>query len=415
MRKIVLILAFVLIASGTALAQVEQPLMVEQPLETVTISLDRTEYRGGDIIKIEGKAPPGRPVYIEIASDARVQVQRLDSRRDPDTGRIPWVFYRSRDIPALYHILMPEAVKAGYEKEKAKGRDWSVSRTLRETGAGVAFITPPKGEIQRWQASVMATITGSKGERLEPMAAGENRRKTMPLIKTRFRHIDVVFSPTIQIKEDGTFTAQFKLPYNAPSGTYTVIAIVDEDTKTAPVVFERDLAFGQLYFPRAGQTLNAIGPFLLAVVVCTFGVTMGAGGGFILNPLLIFIYGIPHAIVAGSVLPSVLFSQGTGIANYTKIKFINWKLGVGIGLAMLAGGFIGPLLTMFITLDQYRFMFGWILLILAGIMVWQTTPGFLERNKRENAILKEFKKRAEEARAARLSAIEEAKKTTEKK
>jgi hypothetical protein len=34
-------------------------------------------------------------------------------------------------------------------------------------------------------------------------------------------------------------------------------------------------------------------------------------------------------------------------------------------------------------------------------MAWQTTPGYLEKNKKEQAILKEFKKRAEEAAKAK--------------
>jgi uncharacterized membrane protein YfcA len=49
-----------------------------------------------------------------------------------------------------------------------------------------------------------------------------------------------------------------------------------------------------------------------------------------------------------------------------------------------------------ITLDQYKFVFGWILIILAGLMLWQTTPGYLDKNKKEQAILKEFRRRAEE-------------------
>ena len=105
-------------------------------------------------------------------------------------------------------------------------------------------------------------------------------------------------------------------------------------------------------------------------------------------------------MVAGTVTPTVLFSQGSGILNYSKIKFINWKLGCGIGIAMLLGGFIGPKLTEMITLDQFKFAFGWILLVLAALMLYQTTPGYLAKNKREQAILKEFKKRAEESAKA---------------
>lgn len=391
MKKYFIVFIFIIISSGIAFA--------EQPSDQVVLSLDKTEYKGGEIIKIKGLVPPGRPVYIEIASEKKVQVARLDSKRDPETGKIPYIFYLSKDIPALYMILMPKEVEEAYKIEKAKAKDWSVSRMLTTTGADVVYITPGKARVDRWQASIMATILGSRGEKLEDMDEKGNRRQSMPLMKTRFRWPEKMFSPTIKINEDGTFEAEYRLPENAPSGTYTVIAAVDKDLRSAPVTFKHDLPFGKLYFSRAGQSLNVLGPFLLAVVICTFGVTMGAGGGFILNPLLIFIYGIPHAVVAGSVLPSVLFSQATGIYNYSKIKFINWKLGVGVGLAMLVGGFIGPKLTEMITLEQYKFLFGWVLLILAGIMLWQTTPGYIARNKKEQAILKEFKKRAEEAAA----------------
>jgi uncharacterized membrane protein YfcA len=135
---------------------------------------------------------------------------------------------------------------------------------------------------------------------------------------------------------------------------------------------------------------------LLSLAISIFGVLMGAGGGFILNPLLVSIWPLPHTVVAGTVMPTVLFSQGSGIYNYSKIKFISWKLGITIGLGMLLGGFIGPKLTELITLDQYKFVFGWILIILAGLMLWQTTPGYLDKNKKEQAILKEFRRRAEE-------------------
>lgn len=391
MKRYFIVFIFIIVSSSIAFA--------EQPSDQVVLSLDKAEYRGGEIIKIRGSAPPGKPVYIEIASEKKVQVARLDSKRDPDTGKIPYIFYLSKDIPALYMILMPKEVEEAYKIEKAKDKDWSVSRMLTTTGADVVYITPGKAKVDRWQASIMATILGSRGKKLEDMDEKGNRRQSMPLMKTRFRWPEKMFSPTIKINEDGTFEAEYKLPENAPSGSYTVIAAVDKDLKSTPITFKHDLPFGKLYFSRAGQSLNVLGPFLLAVVICTFGVTMGAGGGFILNPLLIFIYGIPHAVVAGSVLPSVLFSQATGIYNYSKIKFISWKLGIGVGLAMLIGGFIGPKLTEMITLEQYKFLFGWVLLILAAIMLWQTTPGYIARNKKEQAILKEFKKRAEEAAA----------------
>ncbi|MBA4393384.1 MAG: permease, partial [Desulfobacca sp.] len=53
-------------------------------------------------------------------------------------------------------------------------------------------------------------------------------------------------------------------------------------------------------------------------------------------------------------------------------------------------------LTELLTLDQYKFIFGWILLVLAALLFWQTTKDYMNKNKKEQAILKEFKKRAEE-------------------
>jgi uncharacterized membrane protein YfcA len=127
---------------------------------------------------------------------------------------------------------------------------------------------------------------------------------------------------------------------------------------------------------------------------------MGAGGGFIINPIMLMMFPIPHNVVAGTVTPTVLFSQASGVVNYTKIKFISWKVGVTLGVAMLAGGFIGPILTQMVTVDQFKSVFGYILFFLAALMFWQTTPGYISKNKKEQAILKEYQKRAQEAVAA---------------
>jgi uncharacterized membrane protein YfcA len=110
---------------------------------------------------------------------------------------------------------------------------------------------------------------------------------------------------------------------------------------------------------------------------------------------------LPHNVVAGTVTPTVLFSQGSGVFNYSKIKFISWKGGVIMGMAMLAGAFIGPSLTQLISLDEFKAVFGYILFFLAALMFWQTTPGYIAKNKKEQAILKEFQKRAEEATKAK--------------
>ena len=402
MRKKVVLLVAVLVLGLPALFFASGPVSAGQA--RITVSLDKEVYTGSQTVTIKGTAPKGKPVYIEIASENKVKVSRLDTKTDPKTGKKPYIFYTTKDIPAAYTMLLPTSDAMEFQAQQKLDKKWSVGAMLKNCGAVCAYLIPAKADVQRYQASILATIMGSKGNVLPAMDGADSKKATMPLLKTRYRWPERIFSPTVNVNPDGTFSATYKLPESAPNGAYTVTAAVDKDTVSAPVTFTHNLSFGRFYFSTAGQSMGIIGPFLLSLVVCTFGVLIGAGGGFILTPLLLFIYGLPHTVVAGSVLPSVLFSQGTGIYNYSKIKFINWKLGISVGLAMLVGGFIGPKLTEIITLSQFKFLFGWVLIILAAIMYWQTTPGRVANNKKEQAILKEYKKRAQADAAAKTVA-----------
>lgn len=363
---------------------------------SIEIKVDKTQLSGGGKITITGKAPAGKDVYIEVWSEKTVRAARLDTDPDPKTGKRPYIFYMTDEMPAFYRLIVPEKYKSVLENAKKEGGKWSVSKVIKDTGAEAVYGYPAKIKIDRYQTTLWASIIGSRGELLPPMDEKENKKRSMQLLKARFRSVGNIFSSNLKIEQDGSFKAELTLPDNTAPGKYFVVAKVDKDIKSAPVVIENTVSFPQVYLPNAGRTINIFLPFLLALAITTFGVLMGAGGGFILNPLLIQIWHLPHTVVAGTVMPTVLFSQVSGIYNYSKIKFINWKLGITLGLAMAVGGFIGPKLTELITLEQYKFLFGWVLIILSALMFWQTTPRYLEKNKKEQAILKEFRKRAEE-------------------
>ncbi len=366
--------------------------------EGITAQLDKTSLNNGGKIIITGKAPEGKPVYIEVWSEENVRASRFDSEPDTETGKRPYVFYLTEAMPAYYKLFVPKDFKETLDAEKKEGRKWSVSKLLNNTGAAAIYSAPANIKIDRYQTSLFASIIGSRGELLPQMDAGENKRRSMQLVKARFRDLPKVFSADVDINADGTFKAEINIREGLTPGKYNMVAAVDKDIKTQPLTFTNNISFPTMYLSNAGTSVNIFLPFLLTLAVTTFGVLMGAGGGFILNPLLVSFWPFPHTVVAGTVMPTVLFSQASGIYNYSKIKFINVKLGVTIGLAMVIGGFIGPKLTELITLDQYKFVFGWILIILAGLMFWQTTPGYLAKNKKEQAILNEFKKKAEQAK-----------------
>lgn len=368
----------------------------------LTLQIDKTSLNNGGAIKVTGKAPAGKPVYLEVwAADKAVRANFFDSKKDAKTGQIPYVFYLTYDMPAYYKIFVPVEQKDKIAELKKAGKKWKYSEAIKELGAEAAYSVPAKMQIDRYKASIMASIIGSRGDLLEPMDDKENKKRSMQLVKERFKELDKVLSPDVVINPDGTFSAEINIREGLAPGKYNIVAVCDKNMKSAPAVFENSISFPLVYLGTAGTSQNILWPFLLCLVISIFGVLMGAGGGFILNPILVSLFPLPHTIVAGTVMPTVLFSQGSGIYNYSKIKFINWKLGCSIGCAMLVGGFIGPKLTELITLDQFKFAFGWILMVLAALMYWQTTPGYLAKNKKEQAILKEFKKRAEQAAMAK--------------
>lgn len=367
-------------------------------LPTPTIQVDKTLLNNGGTITVTGTVPPNNPVYLEIYADQRIRVSRFDADVDKETGKRPYILYMTHDMPAYYKICIPQGKKDDLEKITKRGKNWSYAAALKDLGADLAYDVPARIKIDSYQASLIGSVLGKRGELLSPMDDKENEKRSMQLVKARFRSPDKVFAPIVDVDPTGRYKAVVMIPKNSPSGSYTIVAALDKNSKSQPVTIQNSIRFPTVYLKNAGTSLNIFLPFFLALCITIFGVLMGAGGGFILNPLLVSIWPLPHTVVAGTVMPTVLFSQASGIYNYSKIKFINWKLGISIGVAMVAGAFIGPKLTEMITLDQFKFIFGWILIILALLMFWQTTPGYIAKNKKEQAIIKEFKKKAEEAK-----------------
>lgn len=393
-----LILVFSSDASPAQRLHLRHP--VRNAPQKVIISLDKTELQNGGSIIVTGRAPKGRHVYLEVWSEQKVRASKFGSDRDKYESGRPNILYMTHDMPAHYKIFIPVGLKKKIDNIKKEGKNWSFSKALRDLGADAVYSAPARIVLEKYQVTFMGSIIGSRGKRLPDPDEKEKTSLSMQLVKARFRSPDNLFAATVETYPDGAFRAEIKMRQGLVPGAYTIVAATDKDTKSEPAVFRNNINFPLIYLKNSGTSLNIFGPFFLTLVVAIFGVLMGAGGGFIINPLLVSIWPLPHTVVAGTVMPTVLFSQSSGIYNYSKIKFINWKLGIAIGASMVAGGFIGPKLTELITLEQFKFVFGWILIVLAGLMFWQTTPGYLERNKKEQHIMKEFMRKAEAAARA---------------
>ncbi len=102
----------------------------------------------------------------------------------------------------------------------------------------------------------------------------------------------------------------------------------------------------------------------LGLFVGAFGTLIGAGGGFILVPVLLLLYPEknPETITAIS-LAVVFFNSLSGSAAYARIKRIDYRSGIIFALATLPGSILGSLTTPLIPRKTFNLIFGFFLLI----------------------------------------------------
>lgn len=102
----------------------------------------------------------------------------------------------------------------------------------------------------------------------------------------------------------------------------------------------------------------------LGFLVGTFGTLIGAGGGFILVPVLLLLYPdkSPETITAIS-LAVVFFNSLSGSAAYARMKKIDYKSGIIFAIATLPGSILGSLTTSLIPRNIFNMIFGVVLLV----------------------------------------------------
>jgi uncharacterized membrane protein YfcA len=109
----------------------------------------------------------------------------------------------------------------------------------------------------------------------------------------------------------------------------------------------------------------------LGFVVGAFGTLVGAGGGFVLVPLLLLIYPDedPAQITAIS-LAVVFFNALSGSAAYARLKRIDYQTGLIFAAATIPGAVAGAYLVGEVPRRLFDVMFGLLLISLALYTLW---------------------------------------------
>ena len=101
---------------------------------------------------------------------------------------------------------------------------------------------------------------------------------------------------------------------------------------------------------------------LLGFGTGAYGVLIGAGGGFILAPILLIFFDLEPEVVAGTTLGVVALSSLSGTQAYRRMGLIDYRSGLLFAAAAIPGAVLGPFVVTQIEGDTFRILFGVLLL-----------------------------------------------------
>ncbi len=112
----------------------------------------------------------------------------------------------------------------------------------------------------------------------------------------------------------------------------------------------------------------------LGFVVGAYGTLIGAGGGFVLAPILLLLYPreTPQTIAAIS-LAVVFFNALSGAIAYARMKRIEYRSGLIFSAATIPGAILGAVTTAYMSRRLFDGIFGILLISVAAFLVFK--PG----------------------------------------
>lgn len=94
----------------------------------------------------------------------------------------------------------------------------------------------------------------------------------------------------------------------------------------------------KMRFKRSKVYISALLPFVVGILVGILSAIMGVGGGFIMVPAMIYLLGMPTAVVVGTSLFQIIFVT----ANVTVLQSVNnYAVDVVLAILLLIGAVIG--------------------------------------------------------------------------
>jgi len=107
--------------------------------------------------------------------------------------------------------------------------------------------------------------------------------------------------------------------------------------------------------------------------VGAYGTLIGAGGGFVLVPLLLLLYpDEPPATITAVSLAVVFFNAASGSWAYARQRRIDYRTGVTFAAATVPGAIAGAVAVGHLSRGPFDVLFGLVLIVLAGFVIART-------------------------------------------
>lgn len=124
---------------------------------------------------------------------------------------------------------------------------------------------------------------------------------------------------------------------------------------------------------------------MLGLFVGFLGTLIGAGGGFILVPILLLIYpDLPPEAITSISLGVIFLNAASGSAAYARMKRIDYRSAIVFALATLPGAVLGAFSTSFISRATFDLILGALLILMALFLLinphFRTEPRVRKKN-----------------------------------
>lgn len=115
-----------------------------------------------------------------------------------------------------------------------------------------------------------------------------------------------------------------------------------------------------------------LGLIALGTVVGCYGTLIGAGGGFVLMPVLLLLYPDQSVDLLTSIsLAVVFFNALSGSEAYAMLKRIDYRSALMLSAATIPGAILGALNTTYVPRKLFDLIFAVLLLAAASFLVWK--------------------------------------------